>query len=479
VLSLLEQFLAELRAGGIPISVREAIDATVAVREVGFADRAALRGALAATLVKSPEHRQLFLSTFEIYFSRRSGARVLDDLAAEAGDSGNVAPPSRLGEAERGKTGAFDPDSLAELASEALRSGDADRLGAVARFAVALFAGVEPSRPVGVSYYLHRTLRGLDLEGLIANLVANGGADDALEAATAALGELGQRVRAEEFAARAESLRGFVEDEIRRLLVEARGAASVAKTLRRPLLDDVDFIAATRDELAEMRRAIAPIARVLASRLARRRRHRRRGPLDFRRTIRRSLSTGGVPLEPRFKSPHPVQPEIFVLADVSGSVAAFARFTVHLVYAISSQFSKVRSAVFIDNVDEVTELFRRSGSFAEAIERIALEAEVVRGDGHSDYGAAFRGFAARYAKELTGRTNLIILGDARNNYHLSEAGILEDLGRRAHRVLWLNPEPKAYWGSGDSIIDQYAPFCDGVFECRNLGQLKAFVDELA
>ena len=185
-----------------------------------------------------------------------------------------------------------------------------------------------------------------------------------------------------------------------------------------------------------------------------------------------------MPLEPRFKSPHPSRPEIFVLADVSGSVAAFARFTVHLVYAISAQFSKVRSAVFIDDVDEVTELFRRAGSFAEAIERVATEAHVVRGDGHSDYGAALRGFAARYGSELTGRTNLIILGDARNNYHLSEAAILEELGRRAHRVLWLNPEPKAYWGSGDSIMEQYAPYCDGVFECRNLGQLKAFVDEL-
>ncbi len=166
-----------------------------------------------------------------------------------------------------------------------------------------------------------------------------------------------------------------------------------------------------------------------------------------------------------------------MLADVSGSVAAFARFTVHLVYAISAQFSKVRSAVFIDDVDEVTDLFR-SGSLAEAIERIASEAHVVSGDGHSDYGAALRGFQARYAKELNGRTNLIILGDARNNYHLAEAAILEDLRKRAHRVLWLNPEPRAYWGSGDSIIDVYAPHCDGVFECRNLGQLKAFVDEL-
>jgi len=469
VLDLLEDFLAELRAGGLPVAVREAIDAAEAVREIGFRDRDSLRSALAATLVKSPDHRALFLSSFEIYFSPRRLGTGTAEVSSE--DLPGSAPGGPGGEEREGAGSAIDPAELGEIARDALRSGQLAALETTARLAVAFYAGIEASRPVGVSYYLHRTLRALELDTLVTNVLAEGpdggsGADP-----------LGERLRAEEITARAARLRDLVEAEIRRLLVEAKGAAWVGRSLRRPLIDDIDFVAATREELAEMRRAIDPLARVLASRLARRRRHRRRGPLDFRATIRRSLSTGGVPLEPRFKPPHPSRPEIFVLADVSGSVAAFARFTVHLVYAISAQFSKVRSAVFIDDVDEVTDLFR-SGSLAEAIERIASEAHVVSGDGHSDYGAALRGFAARYANELNGRTNLIILGDARNNYHLAEAAILADLQKRAHRVLWLNPEPRAYWGSGDSIIEVYAPYCDGVFECRNLGQLKAFVDEL-
>ena len=61
--------------------------------------------------------------------------------------------------------------------------------------------------------------------------------------------------------------------------------------------------------------------RKLAVRLARKRRHGRKGPLDFRSTVRHSLSTGGVPVDPKFRYPRPSKPEILVIADISGSVA--------------------------------------------------------------------------------------------------------------------------------------------------------------
>src|SRR5665811_798662 len=95
---------------------------------------------------------------------------------------------------------------------------------------------------------------------------------------------------------------------------------------------------------------------------------------DSRSTVRHSLSTGGVPIEPRFRHPRPAKPEIFVIADISGSVASFARFTLHLVYAISSQFSKVRSFVFVDGIDEVTRLFEGIEDITEAVHRVNTEA---------------------------------------------------------------------------------------------------------
>jgi hypothetical protein len=57
--------------------------------------------------------------------------------------------------------------------------------------------------------------------------------------------------------------------------------------------------------------------------------------------------------------------------------------------------------------------------------------------------------------------------------------VLRELHHRARKVLWLNPEPRAYWGSGDSVVEQYAEHCDAVYECRNLRQLESFVEHLA
>ena len=208
-------------------------------------------------------------------------------------------------------------------------------------------------------------------------------------------------------------------------------------------------------------------------RLARKRRHGRKGPLDFRSTVRHSLSYGGVPAEPKFKYPRPHKPEIVVLADISGSVAAFARFTLHLVYAIGAQFSKVRSFVFIDGVDEVTRFFEGVEDIAEAVHRVNTEADVVWVDGHSDYGHAFEAFWSRWGKEIGPKTTVIILGDARNNYHASQSWVLKEMQHRARHVYWLNPEPRSYWDTGDSIVGEYATHMDGVFECRNLRQLEA------
>src|SRR3954462_2412546 len=140
---------------------------------------------------------------------------------------------------------------------------------------------------------------------------------------------------------------------------------------------------ASRDEMLSLKKALFPLTRKLAARLARKRRHGRKGALDFRNTVRHSLSYGGVPADPKFRYPRPSKPEIFVIADISGSVASFARFTLQLVYAISNQFSKVRAFVFIDGIDEVTRFFEGVDHIGEAVHRVNTEADVVWVDGHS------------------------------------------------------------------------------------------------
>ena len=367
------------------------------------------------------------------------------------------------------------PEELAALLYEALLQGDRSLMRMVARQAVTRYAGIEKGRPVGGTYYLYRTLRNLELDKVLEQLVGQARRERPDPEHLSALDE---RLLGDEYRVRVDQLRKAVEDEIRRRLVEDRGAEALAKSVRKPLPEDLDVMHATRDELATLQRALQPLSRKLAVRLGRKRRHRRRGPLDFRATVRHSLSTGGVPVEPRFRHPRPAKPEIMVVADISGSVASFARFTLHLVYAIQSQFSKVRSFVFVDGIDEVTRFFEQADDPAVAVQRINTEADVVWVDGHSDYGHALGVFYDRWGKEINQRTSVLVLGDARNNYHATEDWVLAELRRKARHVYWLNPEPRGYWGSGDSVIAAYAVHCDAVVECRTLRQLEKFVGDL-
>ena len=93
---------------------------------------------------------------------------------------------------------------------------------------------------------------------------------------------------------------------------------------------------------------------------------------------------------------------------------------------MASQFSKVRSWVFIDGIDEVTRFFQESDDVTEAVHRVNTEADVVWVDGHSDYGHAFEVFHDRHYHEITPKTSIILLGDARNNYHASQAWVLDE-----------------------------------------------------
>ena len=473
LLDLLSDFIVELRKAGLPVSLTENLDAMEAVTHIPIEDREAFKYALGATLVKNHAHWKAFEVVFEVYFSLRGpGYEVIregDDAAPGEFAPGEGQQPQGGG----GGMQSLTPEQLAEMLFKALMNGDASMLAALARQAVTRFAGMEPGRPVGGTYYLYRTLRNLELDDLLEQLM-----EASREEAPEDLTSLEERLERDEFSDRIEQLKREIEAEIRRRLVADRGIDAMAKTLRKPLPEDIDFMHASREELANLRKAIYPLTRKLAARLARKRRHGRKGALDFRSTMRHSLSYGGVPAELKFRYPSPSKPEVMVVADISGSVAAFARFTLHLVYAISNQFSKVRSYVFIDGLDEVTRFFDGVEDIGEAVHRVNTEADVVWVDGHSDYGHAFGVFWERFNRDVGPKTTVLILGDARNNYHASQSWILKEVQHKARKVYWLNPEPRAYWDTGDSIVGEYGNHCDGVFEVRNLRQLERFVENL-
>ena len=468
LLGLLGGFIAELRAAGLPVSLTENLDAMEAITHIPIEDREAFKYALGATLVKNQAHWRAFSTVFEVYFSLR-GPEYGTEEWGELGE----APPDGLQFMPSAEGGAAAEEELRNLLYEALLHGDQAMLAAIARQAVMRYANMEPGRPVGGTYYLFRTLRKLELDDILEELM-----EQARNEALSPLTPLEERLERDEFEIRLDQLKKEIEAEIRRRLVADRGVEAMAKTLRKPLPEDVDFMHATREEMEAVRKAIVPLTRKLAARLSRKRRHGRKGPLDFRNTIRHSLSYGGVPAEPKFRYPRPSKPEIVVIADISGSVASFARFTLHLVYAIAGHFTKVRSFVFIDGIDEVTEFFEQADDISEAIQRVNTESDVIWVDGHSDYGHAFEAFWEKYARACGPKTTVLVLGDARNNYHASGAWTLKAMRKKARKLYWLNPEPRSYWDTGDSIISEYATHCDGVHEVRNLRQLERFVESL-
>ena len=360
MLGVITGFIDELRAAGVPVSMVEAIDGMRAVDAIEIGDRVALRETLRATLIKNQRHERAFDTAFDVYFST---VPLPDSTPVEEGTRPDL--PS----ADGSDRAPFDIDALLDDLLQALAGLDEEAMRRGVRTAVDELAGMEPGRPVGGTYYLYRTLRRLDLADLEARLI------DALTQ-DEELSEFDRRLLREEVEARLEQLRQEIEEEIRRRLVADRGRDAVARTLRRPLIEDIDLMHATTKDLQEMEAAIGPLTRKLAARLARRRR-KRAGRLDFRRTMRKSLATGGVPVEPQFRHPRPHRPEVWLLCDISGSMATFSRFTLQFTHAMATHFSKLRSFAFVDTIDEVTDFFGAGVDFGSALLRVTTEAEVV------------------------------------------------------------------------------------------------------
>jgi uncharacterized protein len=463
---ILAAFIAELRAIGLPVSLSENVDAAAALRAIPLTSRSQVKSALAATLVKNHDHYGAFELAFEVFFAGRQLARLAEGNPDGSGEDQAGGFGTGTGTVLRQLT----EDELNDLLFRAVAGRDGMLLRAVATEAVDRWAGIDPGRVVAGTFYLYRTLTRLDLEVLRRRL---------REAAEAGgLSGLGRRLAEEDQDARVDAARAEVEAEIRRRLIADRDAQAVAATLRRPLPEDVEFLNASRAQLGELRQTVRPLARKMAARMAHKRRHRRLVSLDFRRTVRKSLASGGVPVDLAFRKPRPAKPEIMLVADISGSVSAFAGFTMQLAYAIKSEFSRVRSFVFVDAVEEVTEMLEAAADVTSVTHRLNLGTKAVRLDGHSDYGRALETFWDRWGGQVRSRTSVIILGDARNNYHASRAWVLTAIRQRARHLYWLNPEPAAAWDTGDSIMREYAPGCDLVVECRNLRQLRAFVEQL-
>jgi uncharacterized protein with von Willebrand factor type A (vWA) domain len=456
-------FVEALRKVGINVGPSETVDAGRVMATLGLGDRMVLREGLACAVLRRPDHRETYNALFDLWFPAAMGDRAV--LALDDDEDPENRPDRIPPEDVEGMRSA-----LIDLLSDADMANLDDRLMAMIAQIVDAYGKYNSSRGPSYSSYQALKAMGLDqLEGkLLAGLLAPYGDEP-----TPTQEQIAKVIAAK----RISQLRHMVESETKRRTAEQIGRDHVQTYGIPQLAENVEFLRASGEQLRQMRNVVAPLARTLATRLAARRRRSHAGQIDLRKTLRKSMSTGGVPIDVVLKKPHPARPELVVLCDVSGSVAGFSHFTLMLVHALRQQFSRVRVFAFIDTTDEVTELFGPDADLAVAVQKITREAAVYTRDGHSDYGHAFVSFLDKWPNALSPRTALLVLGDGRNNYRNPQADLLANMVHASRHAHWLNPEPKHLWGSGDSATAKYQDVIT-MHECRSAKQLASVIDNL-
>ena len=446
----LRQFLQATRSAGLRVSAAEGIDAARAVRVVGYGDRTILKDTLSLVLAKTPDEKALFDECFDLYF-KREGFEP-DDASA----SGDEARP--LGEAggQGEGVGSGGGGSFGEMLLNDDRVALATAVEQAARE-----AGLENIRFFTQrNLYARRVLDRMGLRGVerdIANL---------RRATTAAA-----NAQADLLEERIERLRDQVRDLVERnLLLFARGET---EKFREELLKSARLTSLERRDLDRLRVLVRAIARKLASRYAKPRRRKLRGQLDVRRTIRRNMAWDSIPFVTVWKQKRIEKPRVMVLCDVSGSVAALAQFLLMFLYALHEALADIRGFAFTSSTIEVSDILE-----SEPIETAIAKIMQTIGYGSSNYGNSLADFEAGWGRYITNKTTLIILGDARGNRTDPRIDVFQAVAARAKRVIWLNPEYRTAWGTGDSDMLRYRPFCQVATVCNTLRHLERVVTDI-
>ncbi len=467
--AMLAGLVDELRNVGIEVSVGEHADAARALTQIPLRDKETVRAALGCALIKDSGQ----LAAFNLIF----------DLCT----SGSAQPGAEL-------AAAMTDSELADTLRAAIASDDAHLRRLLADEYVRRFGGLEPGSAVAGVFAMIAVEEAAGLAGLRDEL-ARGDAGE--PAATGGQGQgqgqgggggsgsgwsgmngLGTRLDAARADRAVAEFRAELRAAVRRALVADRGARAVRATMRVGLAQDTDIATASAAELEAMAAAIGPLSQRLTHVLAQLAIHRKR-QLSIRGTLHQAMGTGGIPFRLVMEPARPPRPEIVVLADMSGSVAAFSRFTLDLLIALDSRLSRLRVFSFVDGIADITSLVRDARAAGRRLAPREAARDAIRLSGSSDYGFVMREFAARYAPQLTRRSVVLVVGDARTNFLDPAVDSFAQIGERAGRVYWLNPELRRYWNDGDSVVGRYAPWCAQVRECRTLRQITDFVQSLA
>jgi uncharacterized protein with von Willebrand factor type A (vWA) domain len=239
-----------------------------------------------------------------------------------------------------------------------------------------------------------------------------------------------------------------------------RDQASAKRLARRREILVTPFEAMDPRMVEEAEELLEELSRRLRAHLRRRLRRAQRGRLDFRRTIRASLGSGGVPVLPEFRQRRRGKVDLVALCDLSHSTVTAADFLLALLAPAAHFFRRARLFGYVDHPVEIS--FERGHVVPH--EPLDLAAR-------SDFGRVLQQLWDGWESVISRNTLVMILGDARNNRRPPRADILARLHARARRVVWLNPETRARWNTGDSVMATYARHCDALIAAGTLRAL--------
>jgi len=488
---VLSNFMRALRAQDVRVSISESVDAGRVAELVGFTDRQVLKDALSQVLAKTDEEKFAFNDCFDRFFSFDQFRSK--KAANDTGDTEALANEQEAGEGEQGAdeqegegVGSDAPSGEAGSSSGSGGSGsggepgdEAASEGALDRDLTALLESGDTvelqgqlaaaGREVGADrirlftqrgLFTRRIMEAMGLDGL------NGTISEEQQSGTAQ-GE----ARAERLRELRETFRLEVRDYVERQL--ELYTANAGRQLREEVLSRIKISNVDRRDFKLMQSLVQKMAKRLISLNSRRKKKARRGQLDVRRTIRQNIGFDGLMFDIAWKRRKIDRPKVIAICDVSGSVAQYATFLLMFLYSLSEVLPKVRAFAFSNQLGEVTDLFAQ-----KKIDVAIREVLSVHGGGSTDYGRAFEDFEELALDDVDHRTTVLILGDGRSNFGDPRADILHKIHDRARRVLWLNPEGKSLWNTGDSEMRKLSPHCDRAVTCSSLNDLERVVSDI-
>ncbi len=438
---VLLDFIRALRQSGVRISVAETMDAVNAARITGYSDREILRNTLGATLAKSRREEEIFEACFDRFFDA-------DDYPDMDGE--NI--PSLLEEGEKQTaplTQMILSGDMASLATSLRDAGDRANVKNISFFTQKSLFGRRILQAMGVE----------DLIRDIKRLSGSGNEEDrqAAEYLRQAKDVLNERVR------------DFVEKQY------SLFAKNVTDELLERFLRDTKLSNVEERDFRRMHALIRKMVKRLNDVHSRRKKTARRGLLDLKKTLRANVAYHGLIVYPKWKTKKINRPDIVAICDISRSVEKVVRFFLLFLYSLNDSLAKVRSFVFCSNLVQVSHVFENY-RVEEALDRILKGKDLDLMLSSTDYGRSFMDFKDQWLDRVTQKTTIMILGDARNNFGNARTEILKLLQERSKRIVWLNPEPRSFWGTGDSEMKRYLPYCFLARECSTVNHIQRTVD---